>query len=121
MQRELALGRRYLPEEFVRTWRGSCDRECTISDCYLTGGFALGTMLDGTFRRTDNNAGQPTGRIKCGTESNGGFRNITVSNCIFESCRGFALESVDGGPVEDIIFTGITMRDIPISAMRPSF
>ena len=84
----------------------------TISDCYLTGGFALGTMLDGTFRPTDANAGQPTGRIKCGTESNGGFRNITISNCIFESCRGFALESVDGGPVEDIIFTGITMRDI---------
>jgi parallel beta-helix repeat protein len=84
----------------------------TMSDCYLTGGFALGTMLDGTFRRTDDDAGQPTGRIKCGTESNGGFRNITISNCIFESCRGFALESVDGGPVEDIIFTGITMRDI---------
>ena len=84
----------------------------TISDCYLTGGFALGTMLDGTFRRTNNDAGQPTGRIKCGTESNGGFRNITISNCIFESCRGFALESVDGAPVEDIIFTGITMRDI---------
>ena len=84
----------------------------TISDCYLTGGFALGTMLDGTFRRTDADAGKPTGRIKCGTESNGGFRNITISNCIFESCRGFALESVDGGPVEDIIFTGVTMRDI---------
>ena len=84
----------------------------TISDCYVTGGFALGTMLDGTFRRTDYNAGHPTGRIKCGTESNGGFRNITISNCIFESCRGFALESVDGGPVEDIIFTGVTMRDI---------
>ena len=84
----------------------------TISDCYLTGGFALGTMLDGTFRRTDADAGQPTGRIKCGTESNGGFRNITISNCIFESCRGFALESVDGGPIEDITFTGVTMRDI---------
>jgi polygalacturonase len=84
----------------------------TISDCYLTGGFALGTMLDGTFRRTDANAGQPTGRIKCGTESNGGFRNITISNCIFESCRGFALESVDGGPIEDVTFTGVTMRDI---------
>ena len=84
----------------------------TISDCYLTGGFALGTMLDSTFRRTDANAGQPTGRIKCGTESNGGFRNITISNCVFESCRGFALESVDGGPIEDVTFTGVTMRDI---------
>jgi polygalacturonase len=84
----------------------------TISNCYVTGGFALGTMLDGTFRRVDANAGQPTGRIKCGTESNGGFKNITIGNCVFESCRGFALESVDGGPIEDISFTGVTMRDI---------
>ena len=84
----------------------------TISDCYVTGGFALGTLLDGTFRRVDANGGQPTGRIKCGTESNGGFKNITISNCIFESCRGLALESVDGGAIEDITFTGITMRDI---------
>ena len=112
MQRQLTLGRRYLPEEFVRTWRGRATENVTISDCYLSGGFALGTMLNGTFRRTDANAGQPTGRIKCGTESNGGFRNITISNCIFESCRGFALESVDGGPIEDVTFTGVTMRDI---------
>jgi polygalacturonase len=84
----------------------------TIHDCYVTGGYALGTMLDGTFRRIDANAGQPTGRIKCGTESNGGFKNINISNCVFESCRGFALESVDGGPVEDITFSHVTMRDI---------
>jgi polygalacturonase len=84
----------------------------TISNCYVTGGFALGAMLDSTFRRADANGGQPTGRIKCGTESNGGFKNITISNCIFESCRGFALESVDGGPIEDVIFKDVTMRDI---------
>jgi polygalacturonase len=84
----------------------------TISDCYVTGGFALGAMLDGSFRRIEANDGQPTGRIKCGTESNGGFKNIAVSNCIFESCRGFALENVDGGSIEDITVTGLTMRDI---------
>ena len=33
----------------------------TINDCYVTGGFALGTMLNGTFRRADANDGQPTG------------------------------------------------------------
>jgi polygalacturonase len=53
----------------------------------------------------------PTGRIKCGTESNGGFKSITISNCVFDGCRGFALESVDGALLEDITFTGITMRD----------
>jgi polygalacturonase len=84
----------------------------TISDCYVTGGFALGAMIDGTLRRADANGGEPTGRIKCGTESNGGFKDITISHCIFESCRGFALESVDGGPIEDVTFSDITMRDI---------
>jgi polygalacturonase len=84
----------------------------SIKNCYVTGAFALGTMLDGTRKRIEANGGLPTGRIKCGTESNGGFKNITISNCFFESCRGFALESVDGGPIEDVTFSGITMRDI---------
>ncbi len=53
-----------------------------------------------------------TGRIKCGTESNGGFKNITVSNCVFEGCNGIALESEDGALLEDVAFTNITMRDI---------
>jgi polygalacturonase len=83
----------------------------TISNCYVSG-YAVGTMLDGTFKPINADSAQPTGRIKCGTESNGGFKNIAISNCIFESRRGFALESVDGGPIEDVTFTGITMRDI---------
>ena len=85
----------------------------TITNCYVTGDYQLGTMLDGSYKRWE--AGSkivPTGRIKCGTESNGGFKNITISNCVFESCRGFALESVDGALLEDITFTGVTMRDI---------
>ena len=83
-----------------------------INDCYVTGGFALGTMLKRTFRRTNANGGQPTGRIKCGTESSGGFKNIVIGNCVFENCRGFALESVDGGLIEDITFINIVMRNI---------
>ena len=84
----------------------------TITNCYVTGGFALGSVLDGTWKRAETKDWTPTGRIKLGTESNGGFRNITISNCVFESCQGFALESEDGALVEDITFTGITMRDI---------
>lgn len=85
----------------------------TITNCYVTGIYQLGTLLDGTFKRWGSDFKVvPTGRIKCGTESNGGFKNITVSNCVFESCRGFALESVDGALLEDITFVGITMRDI---------
>jgi polygalacturonase len=69
-------------------------------------------MLDGTYKRWPADFKvAPTGRIKCGTESNGGFKNITISNCVFDGCRGFALESVDGALLEDITFTGVTMRD----------
>jgi polygalacturonase len=84
----------------------------TITNCYVTGDFQIGSMLDGTWKRGNMGREVPTGRIKLGTESNGGFKNITISNCVFESCQGFALESEDGAMVEDITFTGITMRDI---------
>ena len=49
---------------------------------------------------------------KMGTESVGGFRGITISNCVFDRCRGLALECVDGGTVEDITVSNIVMRDI---------
>lgn len=85
----------------------------TITNCMVSG-FDEGTMLDGTRKRRDAHTfgGGPTGRIKCGTESNGGFRNITISNCVFEYCRGLALESVDGALMEDITVTNISMREI---------
>lgn len=84
----------------------------TITNCYVTGGYALGAMMDGSWKPVDKSNHVPTGRIKMGTESNGGFRNITISNCVFESCRGLAIETVDGALAEDITFTGITMRDL---------
>jgi len=88
-------------------------RNVTISDCWVTGAYELGSVLDGTFRRFPDHAtvGR-TGRIKCGTESNGGFINITISNCVFEGCLGYALESVDGALLEDITITNTTMRDL---------
>jgi polygalacturonase len=86
----------------------------TITNCFVTGDYQLGSVLDGTWKRnTDPELHRlSTGRIKCGTESNGGFKNITISNCVFESCRGLALETVDGAVCEDIVFTGIAMRDL---------
>ena len=68
-------------------------------------------VLDGTWKRRSRAHGG-TGRIKCGTESNGGFNNIAISNCVFEGCQGLALETVDGALLEDIAVTNITMRDI---------
>jgi polygalacturonase len=85
----------------------------TITNCYVTGGYEEGTMLDATFKRFPVDYKVPrNGRIKFGTESNGGFRNITVSNCVIEDCRGIALESVDGAILEDVTITNITMRDL---------
>ena len=85
----------------------------TITNCYVAGCYELGTFLDGTFKRFAPTARVPrTGRIKFGTESNGGFKNITVSNCVFDGCNGIALESVDGALLEDVTFNNITMRDI---------
>jgi polygalacturonase len=83
----------------------------TITNCQVSG-FDEGSFLDGTYKRTVTYNGGPTGRIKFGTESNGGFKNITISNCVFAYCRGLALESVDGALMEDVAITNITMRDI---------
>lgn len=86
----------------------------TISNCQVSG-FDLGTYLDGSFQRTQTKAPDqdgPTGRIKMGTESNGGFRNITISNCVFDRCRGLAIESVDGAIIENVSVDNLAMRDL---------
>jgi polygalacturonase len=86
----------------------------TITNCQVSG-YDVGTFLAGTFGRTQEKAPDrdgPTGRVKLGTESSGGFRNITVSNCVFDRSRGLALETVDGGDVEDVTVTNLTMRDV---------
>jgi polygalacturonase len=80
----------------------------TIDNCFVSG-YDLGTLVDGTYKTA--NFGR-TGRIKCGTESNGGFKNIAISNVVFEHCRGLAFETVDGGALEDITVSNITMRDV---------
>src|SRR4029078_8056178 len=73
-----------------------------------------GTLLDGTFQRNDKRYSDSThtGRIKFGTASNGGFKNITITNCVFDYSRGLALETVDGALLEDVTISNITMRDI---------
>ncbi len=88
-------------------------KNLTISNCLVTGSYVLGTVLDGTFKKygEGERVGR-TGRIKCGTESNGGFINVTISSCVFEGCLGYALESVDGALLEDFTITNTTMRDL---------
>jgi hypothetical protein len=86
----------------------------TITNC-LVSGFAIGSLLDGSYQRTVQKAPDrdgPTGRIKIGTESEGDFRNITISNVVFDTSRGLAFESVDGSHIEDVAVTNITMRNV---------
>ena len=80
----------------------------TIINCQVSG-FEEGTLLDGTLKPSKSH----NGRIKFGTESSGGFRNCTVANCTFRSCRGLALEEVDGGIMDNITINNLTMMDVP--------
>ena len=83
----------------------------TISDC-LVSGYDEGSLLDGTRRHDAAGNPAPIGRIKFGTESNGGFQSVTITNCIFECSRGLAMETVDGALLEDITVSNLTMRHI---------
>ena len=87
--------------------RNVATENVTITNCQLSG-FQEGTLLDGTMKE----GGVMMGRIKFGTESNGGFRNCTISNCTFRSCHGLALEEVDGGIMENIVISNLSMRHI---------
>lgn len=111
----------------------------TITNCFVTGGLVNGSLLDGTFRKHVGNfagglTGAPefggwskqgpatrpsyaahpsrTGRIKFGTESNGGFRNIAISNCVLDDCEGLAIESVDGAKIDYVTIDNLAMRNI---------
>jgi len=85
----------------------------TIANNYVCGYYELGTVLAGTWKKFDEEAPvSRQGRIKCGTESNGGFKNISITGNVIEGCKGISLESSDGAYIEDIAITGNTMRDI---------
>jgi polygalacturonase len=88
-------------------------QDITIANCFLSGNFDEGTLLDGTFKRSaPGYKSFRTGRIKLGTESNGDFKNIAIANCVFDDCRGLAIESVDGSVIEDVAISNITMRHV---------
>lgn len=83
----------------------------TVTNCFVSG-YVEGTLYDGTRARVIQHRGGPIGRIKLGTEASGGFRNIAITNCVFDFCRGLALEQVDGGVLEDIVVSNLSMRDV---------
>jgi polygalacturonase len=93
------------------TWALGYGQSCentTITNCMVCGGWETGSMLNGTYIER----APGTGRIKFGTESNAGFKNITISNCVFDRCQGLALEAVDGAVIDNVSISNITMREI---------
>lgn len=102
------------PKSTFALGRNVITENMTIVNCMVSG-FEIGTLIDGTMKPKAN--GNGNGRLKFGTEANGGFRNVTVANCVFRSCRGLALEEVDGGVLENINIHNITMMDVPSYAI----
>lgn len=80
-----------------------------VTNCHVTG-YKLGTLLDGTC--VPEEVGWVCGRFKLGTESNGGYRDITLSNCTFDWSSGLAFEEVDQGTMENIAVSNITMDHV---------
>lgn len=52
--------------------------------------------------------------LKMGTESNGGFQNIVITGCSIYDTRlaGVALEIVDGGTMDCVVVSNITMNKV---------
>ena len=53
--------------------------------------------------------------LKLGTESQGGFADVTFKNCVVYDTRdGVSIEEVDGGTCERISVSNITMRNVQV-------
>jgi polygalacturonase len=57
--------------------------------------------------------------FKFGTESSGGFKNIAFNNSVIlardrgkHAASGISIESVDGGKIDGVVISNISMRDV---------
>jgi polygalacturonase len=97
----------------------SCNR-VIISDCNIGSGDDA-IVLKSTSARPCKNVvvnncvlSSRCNALKMGTESNGGFENIVITGCSIYDTRlaGVALEIVDGGTMDGIVVSNITMNKI---------
>jgi len=97
----------------------ACNR-VRISNCDIVSGddaIVLKSTLDVPCRNisvTNCNISSNTNGFKLGTESNGGFENITFSNSnIYDThLSGITLQMVDGGTLNQVCITNITMNNV---------
>ncbi|RLB13008.1 MAG: glycoside hydrolase, partial [Deltaproteobacteria bacterium] len=110
-----------------------CCRNVLISDCYGNSDDDAMTLKSTADRPTENVTitncvlGSGCNAIKMGTESNGGFKNISITNCVIDSwygkkgfyalpkgISGIALEIVDGGTMENITISNISIKNVHV-------
>ena len=97
----------------------SCHR-VLISDCNIDSGDDA-IVLKSTSARSCRNVvvsncvlSSHCNALKLGTESNGGFENIVLTGCSIYDTRlaGVALEIVDGGTMDRVVVSNITMNKV---------
>ena len=59
LQRQFALGRWHLPKSSFALGYARATENVTITNCYVTGDYELGTLLDGTFKRFPDDWREP--------------------------------------------------------------
>lgn len=91
-----------------------------ISNCNIDSGDDA-IVLKSTFNRKCRNVvvancvlSSHCNAFKLGTESNGGFENITFTSSVIRNTRlsGVALEIVDGGTMRNVLVSGIVMDSL---------
>ena len=101
-----------------------CCKNVTISDCFVRSGDD-GIVIKSSYclnekRLCENvtvtscTVSSRCNAIKLGTESNGGYKNITISNCTVYNTymSGVALEITDGGDLDGVVVTNISMKNV---------
>ena len=97
-----------------------CCRNAVISNCIINSEDDAIVLKSTSNRVTENVAvtncvlSSHCNAFKLGTETNAGFRNISFSNSvIFDTyLTGIALEIVDGGEIDGISISNISMRNV---------
>lgn len=108
-------------------------RDCLVSQCVFESdddGITLKSTLDRPTESvtiSDCIARSHCNAIKLGTESNGGFKNISIANCVVTSplstnaiyghgrgLSGISLEMVDGGRLERVAIANIVMQGVTV-------
>ena len=101
-----------------------CCKNVVISDCNIVAGDD-GIVLKSSYALnrkqlcenvviSNCNVSSRMCAIKLGTESNGGFKNIAITNCaVYDTCyTGLAIEIADGGEIDGVTVTGIVMKNV---------